>query len=454
MNQKTRMLATMLAFLLLAGGTAAWAYWGVFEAQEAEEAREDAERRLLTLEAEEVRRLEVTAKDVTTVIEKKGDRWRITAPVEAAADEAAVDGLLDRLVSARRQRKVEGTDPAAFGLAPPLVVVAAIDEAGTRAEVALGKTNAFDGSIFVRDDRGAIGTANASLRGALERTTFDLRDKRLVVVGQDTVSAIVLSNGVELVREAEGWFVGEPVRERADDPTADGIVRALQDLRATAFAAEKVEDLAAWGLDAPVWQVELRRKEGEPVRIAFGQRDGKTWARAGEGPVAEVRADVLDSVRKELDQLRDRSLVSFTSTDATRVRVEGEGETIVLQKGDDGWRLAEPKEAKAKGWRVTSLLSTFSRLRADRLAPVDAKAADYGLAEPRRTVTAFDAAGKELARLEVGRKDATETWVRAAGATRFGAVDNTRLSHLLPTVADLEDATAADVASAAGETND
>lgn len=45
--------------------------------------------------------------------------WRITAPIAARADAAAVEALVSQLVGLPRERTVEGADRKAMGLAPP-----------------------------------------------------------------------------------------------------------------------------------------------------------------------------------------------------------------------------------------------------------------------------------------------------------------------------------------------
>lgn len=445
MTQKTRMLVTLAAALVVAAGAGTYAWFGVFEAEKAEAAQKEADEKLLSLG--DVVRLQVRAKGEDTVLEKKDGAWRLVQPVDAPADAATVEALVRQLEGARRSKAVDSTDAARFGLADPAVVVHATDAAGKEADVALGLRNEFDGSIFVRDAAGRIATTSSPLKGALEKSAFELRDKRLVVVGQDAVQGIEVhgANAFTLEKKDGAWQLATPVEERADAPTADGIVRALQDLRATAFVAENPADLAAFGLAQPALRVALRRGGDPAVEVAFGRSGEKVYARSGDGPVAEVPASVLGSIDKAVEELRDKQLFAFATTDVKRVHFAGEGGDMEVEKRGDEWHLVRPKEAKAKRWKLDTIVSLVVGLRADRF--VEGKPAEYGLEAPRRTVTLLDGDGKELGRLLVGKTESARAYVQAAGAPRIAQIDSPRLGSLPAGVADLEEPPSATAAT-------
>ncbi|WP_373045603.1 DUF4340 domain-containing protein [Vulgatibacter sp.] len=441
MTQKTRMLATMAAAVAVAAGAGAFAFFGVFEAGQAEAARKEADEKLLGFEEAQIRRLELRAKGETTVLEKRDGSWRLVQPVDAAADGDAVESLLRQLAAARRSKTVDGTDPARFGLADPAVVVRAFGAGEAKAEVALGATNTFDGSLFVRDAAGRIATTAATLRGALEKVAFDLREKRLARFGTEAVDEIRAEGERDFVlaRSDEGWRLLAPVQEAADRETTEGILRALQDLRATAFAAEKPEALGPWGLETPALTVRLQRGSEPPVVVAFGRVEGKVYARAGAGPVAEVAASILDRVGKTVEELRDKRVLAFETERVRRVRLEGEGGAAEVERRGEDWFLVAPKEAKARGWKMSSIVSSLWGLRAEAFVP-GSEAAERGLEKPRRQVTLLDEQGKELASLHVGREEGAFLWVRASGQERIAKVKGPRLSSLPASSAELEEA--------------
>ena len=90
-----------------------------------EEPTEASGQQLISLELSEVSRIEIRVGDSPIVLQRRNDRWRITAPVEWSAQTANVDRLMTLLkVETSPVGKLDEIDPAALGLAPALASVA------------------------------------------------------------------------------------------------------------------------------------------------------------------------------------------------------------------------------------------------------------------------------------------------------------------------------------------
>lgn len=452
MRQRTRLLATLGATVALAGGVATYAYHGVFVAEREEAAKKEAEDRLLAFEKDAVTKLSVTARGETTVLERRDGTWTLAAPVAAAADAYAVDALLDRLAAAKRKGTVkDGADPARFGLAAPAIRVAAGTPAG-EATLEVGAANDFDGSLFVRTGGTRIASVEGSLRFALEKTPFDLREKRPWTFDAAAVRRIRVEGtdpAWAAERDGEGWKLAAPIAERADAAAVDRILNALRNLRATAIPAEAGADGAPFGLAAPRAAVTLDLEGGATLRLALGETgagaDRKVFARAGDGFVAEVAGRVLEDVGPGLFELRDKTIIAFAREDVARVEFAGEETFAVARKkegqpAEETFTLVEPRTAKAKRWKLGGALHTLSGLKAAAWADEDARdPAKYGLDRPRRTITVMGGDGRELARLLVGSLDGERYHVQAAGSPRVALVDKARIDELPARIADVED---------------
>ena len=65
--------------------------------------------------------------------------------------------------------------------------------------------------------------------------------------------------------------------------------------------------------------------------------------------------------RGSLDDLRDKTVLTFADNDVTGVTVTGvEEEPVVLEKSGNEWSITSPIRAKADATQVRSLLSTFA----------------------------------------------------------------------------------------------
>ncbi len=103
MNARTRIAATTLFLLAVAGAAGGVAWFGVHLRGEERLRREARTRRLFDLVPESVTALRVEAKGGATRLVRDGGRWRIVEPVVADADQATVRALLERLSTLDRR---------------------------------------------------------------------------------------------------------------------------------------------------------------------------------------------------------------------------------------------------------------------------------------------------------------------------------------------------------------
>lgn len=107
---------------------------------------------------------------------QSGGEWRLTSPVEAPADGAAADAIVNAVSSARMQSILEGAEAAAANFSRPSVTVA-ITAGPTRAVLEIAGA-AADGTLYARDTvRGLVFTVDAALAGELTKSADDLRKK-------------------------------------------------------------------------------------------------------------------------------------------------------------------------------------------------------------------------------------------------------------------------------------
>lgn len=118
----------------------------------------------------------LTSSAGTVSLAQSGGEWRLTAPVEAPADGAAADAIVNAVASARMQSILEGPEAAAVSFTRPAVTVA-ITAGPTRSVIEIGGA-APDGTRYARDTvRGLVFTVDAALATELTKSADDLRKK-------------------------------------------------------------------------------------------------------------------------------------------------------------------------------------------------------------------------------------------------------------------------------------
>lgn len=452
MKQTEKSLLTLLATTLAAAGLGLYAYLGVKKPEQAQAVRKEQSEKLFATEAPGQKpaesattaapvftQLTVQAQGVTTTLERQGDTWRLTSPVSGKADKWAVEGILGQLQSGKFKTTIEeaptDADLKKYGLQPPVFSVTARayvpdasgggkDDPARQRTVTLhgGIENTFDGSLYVRRDGDPrVYSADGSVRYALEKDLYALRDKEVLGLDEASVKALdvkAMANSYSLEREADAsWRLTKPLAVRADGERVKQTLQSLRQQRALSFPTDSAAERSKLGLDRPVVEARFTLDKGEPVRLRLSQvQEGagsKVYAlreQGSEATLAEVPEGTLAVLDLGLKELRTKTVLSFKREDVKRVVFyPGSGATpVVLANTNpaanalEGWQVEAPKAGKAEGLKVASLLSLLASVKASTFGEADPKWDKYGITEDSRGFSLQDASGKELARLWIG----------------------------------------------------
>ena len=151
-------------------------------------------------------------------------KWKMIQPVEAQADARAVEEVVEALAGLKAVVfEADGEyDPANYGLAQPKVTVAIQFTADVpRQELQIGSDTGTDGRIYVaRPDRHAVYAVNREIYTKLDRTVFDLRDKRVIDFQRTATNRFTLrqsENRIMCQKNVDGeWEITSPIALKAD----------------------------------------------------------------------------------------------------------------------------------------------------------------------------------------------------------------------------------------------
>jgi len=231
-------------------------------------------------------------------------------------------------------------------------------------------------------------------RPAIER---EAEAGKLLDFDVDAVTRIELESSkgkIDLAKAADGtWTVTSPRQTAADAVTVDAVLASLEDAQVAKTLDDTGANPAPFGLAQPEASVVLTLADGSTRKAAFGKKapiGSSAYARRGDqGDVLLVPDVVRAGVQKELNDVRDKTVLAFSDADVKQITITGvEREPTVLKKEGNEWSLAAPQPAKADAAQVRSLLASLRALRAtgfvdDAGSPPDPK---YHLAPARVTV--------------------------------------------------------------------
>ncbi len=208
-------------------------------------------------------------------------------------------------------------------------------------------------------------------------------------------------------KDEDKWRIVEPMKGPAQKWTIDSTLRAVKDLGYVAKYEpgdkDRPTDKQA-GLADPTYVVTVVDDKDNTYSLRVGNRrplSKNTYvqlagsetiyeAKGGQYPDLQYR-DLHDTLKKPLEDYRDKDVVALEATDAVkeavRVKVEGDKQ-YELTRADDKWVLEKPVRARAIKTKVDSLVRAIADLRVTEF--VEDKAVNlsvYGLDPPRIKVT-------------------------------------------------------------------
>jgi len=462
MKQTTKTLLALLILLAVAGAIGGAALWTGKDEQKKAEAKEKSEK-LFDLDKARVKELRLS-KDGQTVVrlEKAEKGWMLLEPVKAKGDGTAVDSLLGTLTSMKQKKDLaDEKDLKAYGLDQPKLEVSVKLDDGKEQGLQLGIENGFDNTLYVKKlGDGTVRVVDAYQKSSLEKTAFDLREKKVSHLDDGAEVKRIEVGGVKtpyaLEKDGTSWKLNGGA---ADNAAADRVVNAVKSLRATAIASEDAKDLKAFGLDKPKATVKLSvsaDKDTYTRTLRIGQAKSgaaeKTYAQRDGGPVVyEVDKQILADLARQPFDLQNKDLVHLDREAVRKTVFDGPSGKVEITRvknpapdggiADEVFTVVAPKEGPAKKWKISSALYSIASLRATSFegpVPAPKDLAKYGLDKPK-TVTVLGEGDKVLARVRLGNEKDGKRYALADGFDKLVRVEKSTVDDWPWTAADALD---------------
>ena len=252
--------------------------------------------------------------------------------------------------------------------------------------------------------------------------------KKLVRFKTDEASEVTLTypdKQIVLKKTAAGWHIQKPIDVDADQTAVSNLVHAVADAEVKRTLEGGSKPLDVYGLDQPEAIVSIALSNGTKlpsIRVGKAAPVGfSAYAQIeGTSDVKLVASAFQTGMKREVKDLRNKTIIDFQDADVQQVEIITPQSTIHLVRQGDGWLLDKPLDAKADGTEVTSFLSSLRGARAEEFVDEPATLADYGLDAPREKVAVVT--GNELIRKElwIGAEKAKDSknvlWVKRPDA--------------------------------------
>ena len=250
--------------------------------------------------------------------------------------------------------------------------------------------------------------------GAVQRLLNELTAKRLVkdfpefsksdaALGLDKPATVVSLwlDGVKKEEKKEEPKDEKPKEDKKDEKKDDKAKDNKKDAKADESKKETKKDV----------NVEPALKDEKPtVRLSFGKKDKDVVyvlrEEGGKTARLAVPASLLDKVSEGKLAYLDRKLPSFLASDVTKIVLNRGGDSFEIEKpkddkGNNAWKMKQPKEATARNaeaGKVDRLISELRDLQAEKLIAEKASESElerFGLKNPAIKVTVTERKGEK-----------------------------------------------------------
>lgn len=396
---------SLLAAAIVLAALSGVLYWSNHRkpADSAVKVSADTPPKILTLTEADIAKLDIKKGGEGVELTKDAaGKWQIAGAKPLRADQTEVSSILSTLSSLSSDRLIEekAANLADYGLAQPAIEVDVTEKDNKTQKLLLGNSAPSGNAVYVAlaGDPRVFTLANYA-KTSLDKGAKDLRDKRLLVFGQDKLSRVELTakkQDIEFGRNKDQWQIVKPKPFRADDSKVEDLIRKLGDAKMDLNASgdDQKKAASAFSSGSPIATARVTDASGtEELQVRKNKDDYYAKSTAVEGAY-KVGSDVGAALDKTLDDFRNKKLFDLGFTDPDKIELHAEGKAYFLTKGGSDWFSADGKKVDAMS------AQTFVEKVRDLAA---SKFLDSGFGAAQLELTATSNAGKTIEKVLIAR---------------------------------------------------
>jgi hypothetical protein len=343
---KFRGLLAAVIVLAALGGAAWWSEKK--EKADASKPAADATPKILSVPEDQFQQIDLVKKSGdTTELSKADGKWKIVQPKPLAADPDSVNSLVTSLSSVASDRVIEdkASDLAQYGLKTPNEEVKIKRKDGKVQTLLIGDDTPTASGAFAKvegDPR--VFTIASFVKSGLDKTSKDLRDRRLLTFNSDKLTRVGLAakgQSLEFGKNNQNeWQILKPRPLRADGLQVDEVVRKLKDAKMDLSGSEEdaKKSVTGFSTGTRVALATVTDANGNQEIEVRKDKDKNYYAKSSavEG-IYKVMSDFGEGLDKGLDDFRNKKLFDFGWNDPTKIEIRNGTAQVTYQKSGDKW---------------------------------------------------------------------------------------------------------------------
>src|SRR6266853_411171 len=432
---KSKGLLAASIFLLVLSGVI---WWSNKKAATADKTPvETATVKLLNLPEDQIQDIEIKKRMGETIQLKRDDsKWLIAGAEPLRADPDAVSSMLSTISSLSSDRTVEETASSLepYGLTQPAIELNVTDKNKKTAKVLIGDDTPAGTAVYAAIAGDARVFALSSYKkNSFDKSTNDLRDKRLLPFDADKVSSIELTAKKQTIafgRGKDDWQIVKPKPFRADRSQVDEVLRALRDVKMDLRGSEdEKKAAAAFEAGTPFATVQVTDVSGtQELQVRKNKDDYYAKSSAIVG-VYKISSGTGTGVDKGLDDFRNKKLFDFGFAEPEKIEIHLGSKSYFLTRSGSAWWC---NGTKMYAGTVSALVDKVRDLSASKFM-------ETGFAASVLDVTVTSDGGKRVEKVKIS-KNGNNYLAKRENEPALYELNASAISELHKTAADLKPA--------------
>jgi len=391
---------------------------------------------------------------------KINGNWKITAPIQASADEDTLNQLAKALTGLKKDEIVEvgAKDLKKYGLDSPQYRITVSD--GKKEETIELGDQTIDNRFFISKLASSpdIFRVDTGFKYNLEKQLNDYRNKKIIPLKPEEMAKIILHSGGRTFilerkpgakEENKAWSLTEPKISRTGEAEIYGFVSDVASLSTKEFYAVSPANIKKYGLkNAPViLEVVPNDKKLKPVILRLGKSDKKQDLKYllmdGSNEFYGLYNVEVEKLQKKPFDFLNKKLITFNMNSLTTLTALINGQEYVFTKKEETdkktkkiiekWLITKPEQKEADTTRMNNALNGLNGMFIqDFMINDKMNLSKTGLDKPSCIITGKRYDGKELFSVSFGgekkEKDKTLIYTLVKGEQEIVTVDAGPLS--------------------------
>ena len=233
---------------------------------------------------------------------------------------------------------------------------------------------------------------------------------RVLPVDDEAISGISIiypDHTITGVRTDTGWEITVPPGIEADSGEWDLLASNVPRIERDETLSSESTDLGQYGLADPALRVAVTMSDGATHEVLFGDENPRkiyNYAKlASNHEVFLAPSSWLRIFRKEVNELRDKTILRFEQDDIDLLEISGQN-SLRVRRADEEWSIEAPIQTAADQGEVSTFLGSIDFARATGFADAETNTVTTGLDYPAIRIVLHDQANDQDHVLRIGAK--------------------------------------------------